>query len=46
MKEFNRKVEDLENEMDIRVQSLIMEIHEYRDDCRLKLENSKQKFQK
>ena len=46
MNEFNKKVEELEIEMDIRVESLIMEIHKLRDDCRLKLENSKQEFQK
>jgi hypothetical protein len=32
MDEFNKKVETLENEMDIRVESLIAEIHKYRDD--------------
>ena len=46
MEEFNNKVEVIENEMDIRVQSLIMELHEYRDGCRRMLENSKEEFQK
>jgi hypothetical protein len=46
MNEFNKKVETLENEMDIRVESLIAEIHNYRDDYRLRLNNSKTEFQK
>jgi len=46
MNEFNKKVETLENEMDIRVESLIAEIHKYRDDYRLRLNNSKTEFQK
>ncbi len=46
MSEFDKKVETLENEMDIRVESLITEIHKYRDDYRLSLNNSKTEFQK
>ena len=46
MDEFNKKVESLENEMDIRVESLIAEIHKYRDDYRFRLNNSKTEFQK
>jgi hypothetical protein len=46
MDEFNNKIEILKNEMDIRVESLIVQIHKYRDDYGLRLNHSKTEFQK
>ena len=40
------KIEKIENEMDIRVESLISEIHQYRDDYREKLNKFKEDFKK
>jgi hypothetical protein len=39
--ELNLKIENIENEMDIRVESLIASIHDYRDECKKKLDNFK-----
>ena len=40
------KIENIENEMDIRVESLISEIHKYRDDYRLQLNKYKEELKK
>jgi ATP/maltotriose-dependent transcriptional regulator MalT len=36
--ELSSKIEIVENEMDIRVESLISSIHNYRDECKKKLD--------
>jgi hypothetical protein len=36
--ELSSKIEIIENEMDIRVESLISSIHDYRDKCKKKLD--------
>jgi hypothetical protein len=36
--EFSSRKEIIENEMDIRVESLISSIHDYRDECKKKLD--------
>jgi hypothetical protein len=46
MGEFNKKVENLEHEMEIRVESLICDIQVYPEEYRLRLNNSKAEFQK
>ena len=43
MKHISKK---FENEMDIRVESMISEIHNYRDHYRLQLDKYKMEFQK
>ena len=40
------KIENVENELDIRVESLIIEIEKYRDDYRKQLDGFKINFQK
>jgi hypothetical protein len=40
------KIYNIENEMDIRVESLISEINQYRDDYREKLKKYKEDFKK
>ncbi len=40
------KIYNIENEMDIRVEALISEINQYRDDYRLKLKKYKEDFKK
>jgi hypothetical protein len=40
----NFKIENIENEMDIRVESLVTSIHEYRDECKAKLDKYKENF--
>jgi pyrimidine operon attenuation protein/uracil phosphoribosyltransferase len=40
------KIENIENEMDIRVESMIIEIQNYRDDYRLQLDKYKKDFEK
>ena len=42
--ELNSKVENIENEMDIRVESLIASIHKYRDECKNKLDLFKEEI--
>ena len=42
--EICHKIEIIENEMDIRVESLIEEIHKYHDTCKLKLGQLKEKY--
>ena len=44
--EFNLKIEVIENEMDIHVESLIASIHKYREECKIKPETAKEEFQK
>jgi hypothetical protein len=39
------KIENIENEMDIRVESLISEIQKYRDDYQLELNQNKEDYQ-
>ncbi len=36
--ELSSKIEIIENEMDMRVESLISSIHDYRDECKKKLD--------
>jgi hypothetical protein len=36
--ELNLKIESIENEMDIRVESLVASIHDYRDECKKNLD--------
>jgi hypothetical protein len=38
MVELNSKFESIENEMDIRVESLVASIHDYRDESKKKLD--------
>jgi hypothetical protein len=40
-----QKIQHIENEMDLRVESLVKEIHKYRLDFRLKLKEYKQDFE-
>ena len=44
--ELNFKIEEIENEMDIRVESLIASIQSNREECKIKLETMKEEFQK
>jgi hypothetical protein len=44
--ELNSKIESIENEMDIRVESLVATIHDYRDECKKKLDFIKDDFKK
>jgi hypothetical protein len=44
--ELNSKLERIENEMDIRVESLVATIHDYRDECKNKLDLIKNNFKK
>jgi hypothetical protein len=46
MDELNQKIENIEFEMDIRVESLIADIHKYRDKYKHKLDIYKEKFKK
>ena len=46
MKELNEKITLIENEMDIRVESMIIELQNYRDALRLELVNVKESFNK
>jgi hypothetical protein len=40
------KLENIENEIDLRVESLVAEIHNYGEKLRLQLNNNKMDFQK
>ena len=42
--EFNSKIQSIENEMDIRVESLVASIHDYRDECKKKLDVFMERF--
>ena len=44
--ELNLKIESIENEMDIRVESLVSSIHDYRDECKKKLDSIINDFKK
>ena len=44
--ELNSKIENIEIEMDIRVESLVSSIHDYRDECKKKLDLVKDDFKK
>jgi hypothetical protein len=44
--ELSSKIEILENEMDMRVESLVSSIHDYRDECKKKLELIRDDFKK
>jgi len=44
--ELSSKIEIVENEMDIRVESLISSIHNYRDECKKKLDLIKDDFKR
>jgi hypothetical protein len=44
--ELSSKIEIVENEMDIRVESLISSIHNYRDECKKKLDLIRDDFKR
>jgi hypothetical protein len=44
--ELSSKIEIIENEMDIRVESLILSIHDYRDECKNKLDLIRDDFKR
>jgi hypothetical protein len=44
--ELSLKIEDIENEMDMRVESLVSSIHDYRDECKKKLDLIRDDFKK
>ena len=44
--EFNSKIETIENEMDVRVESLVSSIHDHRDECKKELDLIKEDFKK
>jgi hypothetical protein len=44
--ELSLKIEDIENEMDMRVESLVSSIHDYRDECKKKLDLIREDFKK
>jgi hypothetical protein len=44
--ELKSKLEIIESEMDMRVESLISSIHDYRDECKKKLDLIKDDFKK
>jgi hypothetical protein len=44
IKEFDTKIETIENEMDNRADSLISDIYKHRDNCKIQLNNYKQEF--
>ena len=44
--ELNSKLESIETEMDIRVESLVATIHDYRDECKKKLDFLKNELKK
>ena len=44
--ELSSKIEIIENEMDIRVESLISSIHDYRDECKNRLDLIKDDFKR
>ena len=46
IEELNAKIESIENEMDLRVESLISSIHDYREECKKKLDTIKEDFKK
>ncbi len=44
--ELSSKIENIENEMDLRVESLVSSIHDYRDECKKKLNLIRDDFKK
>jgi hypothetical protein len=44
--ELSSKIENIENEMDMRVESLVSSIHDYRDECKKKLDLIRDDFKK
>jgi hypothetical protein len=44
--ELSSKIEIIENEMDTRVESLISSIHDYRDECKKKLDSISDELKK
>jgi hypothetical protein len=44
--ELSSKIEIIENEMDTRVESLISSIHDYRDECKKKLDSIRDDFKR
>jgi hypothetical protein len=44
--ELSSKIEIIENEMDMRVESLVSSIHDYRDECKKKLDLIRDDFKK
>ena len=42
----NSKIETIEYEMDVRVECLVSSIHDYRDECKEKLDSIKEDFKK
>jgi hypothetical protein len=44
--ELSSKIEIIENEMDMRVESLVSSIHDYRDECKKKLDLIREDFKK
>jgi hypothetical protein len=44
--ELSSKIEIIENEMDMRVESLVSSIHDYRDKCKKKLDLIRDHFKR
>ena len=44
--ELSSKIENIEIEMDMRVESLVSSIHDYRDECKKKLDLIRNHFKK
>ncbi len=44
--ELSSKIEIIETEMDMRVESLVSSIHDYRDECKKKLDLIREDFKK
>ncbi len=44
--ELNSKIDIIENEMDMRVEYLVSSIHDYRDECKKKLDSIRDDFKK
>jgi hypothetical protein len=44
--ELSSKIEIIESEMDMRVESLVSSIHDYRDECKKKLDSIRDDFKK
>ncbi len=44
--ELSSQIEIIENEMDTRVESLVSSIHDYRDECKKKLDLIRDDFKK
>ncbi len=44
--ELSSKIETIENEMDMRVECLVSSIHDYRDECKKKLDSISDDFKR